>query len=129
MVPIDLIEDRCSSLKEITIPSSMTSFKNYTFQGCSLLARITIPFFETTIGDTAFNGCHSLSEIIFPSSVGRIGEYSFSDCSSLKQIEIPSSIKSEIIVFTDALLWRKFRFFLKLHQLEMAFLVHVLLWL
>ena len=72
---------------------------NSAFSGCTSLIQITIPSSVTSIGNGAFSGCSSLTQITFeiPSSVTSIGNYAFYRCSSLTQIIIPSSFKAHQI--------------------------------
>ena len=84
----------CSGLTSITIPNSVTSIGNYAFEDCSSLTSITIPNSVTSIGDLAFKNCSSLTSITIPNSVTSIGNYAFEDCSSLTSITIPSSVTS-----------------------------------
>ena len=107
----------CSSIKSITIPSSVTSLGNYCFSGCCGLTSITIPSSVTSLGiycfsycwgltsitipssvtslsDDCFNGCKSLTSITIPSSVSSLGNFCFSGCSDLTSITIPSSVTS-----------------------------------
>ena len=67
---------------------------NWAFQGCTSLAEITIPSSVASIGTSAFNGCSSLTEITIPDSVTSIGEWAFQGCTSLAEITIPSSVDS-----------------------------------
>ena len=76
----------CTSLTNITIPSSVTSIGNSAFWGCSSLASITIPEGVTSIGDYAFSSCSSLESIEIPDSVTSIGSGAFSSCSELEAI-------------------------------------------
>ncbi len=50
-------------LEEITIPSSMTEIKSYTFYGCVNLKKVTIPESVTKINDGAFYYCSKLNII------------------------------------------------------------------
>lgn len=67
---------------------------DFTFCKCSSLKRIAIPLSITTIGKRAFRECTSLKEIIIPPSVTSIGDCAFYGCTSLVQVSIPSSVKS-----------------------------------
>ncbi|KAK8835719.1 hypothetical protein M9Y10_040537 [Tritrichomonas musculus] len=110
----------CSSIIQISIPSSVTTIGSSAFSDCSSLKQISIPSSITSIEGSIFNGCtnlenmqvipnqkerlrfieekflisKSLKQISIPSSVTSIGSYAFSHCSSLKQISIPSSVTS-----------------------------------
>ena len=86
----------CSSLTQITIPSSVTSIGESAFRGCSSLTQITftIPSSVTSIGEFAFSYCPSLTQITILSSVTSIGNSAFIFCRSLAQITISSSLNS-----------------------------------
>ena len=83
-----------SNLKNITIGNSVTSIREYAFQGCSGLTSITIPNSVTSIGLSAFYGCSSLTSITIPNSVTSIGDDAFSNCSGLTSITIGNSVTS-----------------------------------
>ena len=77
---------RCDNLKEITIPSSVTSIGNFAFSDCESLKSITIPNSVTSIEDGAFYCCTSLEQITIPESIESIGYYAFENCESLSEI-------------------------------------------
>ena len=87
-----------TSLKEICIPSSVTSILSGAFERCFNLCKITFesPSNIHSIGDNAFNECINLKQITIPSSVTSIGEKAFRKCKYLKKIvfEEPSSLTS-----------------------------------
>ena len=84
----------CSNLQEITLPSGVTSIGNSTFWSCSNLRKIALPPSITSIGDEAFYQCKNLQEITLPSSVTSIGDKAFSCCLHLQEITLPSSVTS-----------------------------------
>ena len=61
------------------------------------MKQVSIPSSVTSIGNYAFYGCHSLTEITIPSSVTSIGEASFGNCLSLKLIKCKSRIDKHYI--------------------------------
>lgn len=61
---------KCSSLTNITIPSSVTSIGNYALYGCSSLTSIEIPISVTSIGNYAFEACSSLTSATFQNPNG-----------------------------------------------------------
>ena len=76
----------CSSLIEVTIPSSLTSIGDSAFAACGALSEITIPYGVKKIGNSAFVDCNSLTEVIIPSSVTSIGSTAFFNCSRLTKV-------------------------------------------
>lgn len=86
--------DGCSSLEEITIPSSVTAIGDRAFYYCDNLSEIRIPGSVTTIGENAFGYCESLERIVISDSVTSIGENAFYNCINLTEIDIPNSVDS-----------------------------------
>ena len=89
--------ERCSSLEQITIPSSVKSIGDGTFTACESLKQITfeIPSSLTSIEEDTFRSCSSLTQITIPSSVRSVGTNAFNHCTALTQITIPSSIDTK----------------------------------
>lgn len=85
--------DMCYTLKNIAIPSSVTSITEFAFSKCSSLASINIPNSVTEIGTYAFNECTSLTNITIPDSVTALGEGAFCG-TSLTSVTIPNSVIS-----------------------------------
>ena len=80
---------KCSSLTEITIPSTVTSIGDWAFASCSNLQTVT---FEgdsqlQSIGEHAFYGCSSLQEITIPENVKSIGKCAFQKCIDLVTVD------------------------------------------
>ncbi len=69
----------CSSLTEISIPSSLISIGKSSFWLSLYLSKIVIPSLVKTIGDYAFSGCLPLIDATF-SSVVSIGDSSLECC-------------------------------------------------
>ena len=85
---------RGTSLSKITIPNNVESIGNNAFEGCTYLSKISIPNSVVSIGRYAFDGCSSLKEITIPNSVISIGDHAFAYCKSLKNVIIPNNITS-----------------------------------
>ncbi len=106
----------CTSLKSVSIPSTVTTIDSYAFGGCSSLKRIDIPntviainycaFQESgleevtlpynsiykIIGERLFYGCTLLKSVSIPNTITTIDKYAFHSCSSLKTIDIPDNV-------------------------------------
>lgn len=83
---------KCTSLKSITVPASVTNFDSAFYM--SGLTSVTFENGVKAISPKAFEGCTSLTSVSIPSSVESIGMGAFYWCTSLGEIEIPSSVTS-----------------------------------
>ena len=83
-----------SDIKEVQIPSNITSIGDNAFYECNNLTSITIPDGVISIGDGAFLGCTSLKNITIPENVNSIGNHTFRKCTNLTEINIPNNVKS-----------------------------------
>lgn len=74
-----------STIREIAIPTSVTTIENGAFFNCKNLQLISISGCNglTTISDNTFAGCESLINISLPENVTSIGQGAFKDCKSL----------------------------------------------
>jgi len=84
----------CASLLSVDIPSSVTSIGDSAFQYCSSMGSVNIPSSVTSIGNYSFYNCTNLSSVTIPSSVTSIGDGAFSNCTNLSSVTIPSSVTS-----------------------------------
>jgi len=84
----------CSGLESVTIPSSVTSIGAHAFEWCSGLKSVTISEGVTSIGADAFYGCNGLESVTIPSSVTSIGAHAFERCSGLKSVTISEGVTS-----------------------------------
>lgn len=76
----------CHTVKETSIPSSVTWIGNYAFYNCTNLTSIELPSGVTLLGSAAFDGCTNLSSIILPSNLSYIGKDAFYLCTGLTSI-------------------------------------------
>ncbi len=75
----------CGSLSAVDLPESLTTIEEGSFSHCAI-REITIPSNVTTIGDLVFSGCSNLKEISLPASLVHLGEFVFSGCTNLSSI-------------------------------------------
>lgn len=89
-------------VKDLEIPETITSIRDYAFYGCNSLTSVSMPESVTLIGRAAFAECTGLNGVNFSNSVTTIGMESFYSCRSLENIIIPNSV-TEIgsYAFTD----------------------------
>jgi hypothetical protein len=95
----------CTSLTNVTIPSSVTSIGGSAFAFCESLTSVTIPDSATSIGGDAFLGCTSLTSVTIPNSVTSIGEFAFARCTSLTSINVTAS--NSTFSMQDGVLYNK----------------------
>ncbi len=102
-----------SSLKKITLPSSVRRLGAYSFSDCSKLSSINFPEGLTAIGSNAFLRCGALKQVTLPSTltdfedafvgsgietvtlkqgITEISRNAFKDCSSLSTVNLPDGL-------------------------------------
>ncbi len=84
----------CTSLAQISIPSTVTAIKSSAFSGCTSLAAVDIPYGVTSIGTYAFEDCVSLTGVTLPASLTTLGGSAFCGCTALTGIAIPEQVTS-----------------------------------
>ncbi|MCD8209870.1 MAG: leucine-rich repeat domain-containing protein [Coprobacillus sp.] len=88
-------EEEETSLKEVNLPSSVTTIENHAFYRQTSLE--TISFGEesqlTTIGASAFSHCESLKSVAIPAGVETIENYTFFHCRSLSSVTLEEGLK------------------------------------
>lgn len=82
----------CINLTSVKLPINLLSISNYMFADCISLGSLTIPDSVTSIGVSAFNGCISLNYVNIPNGVTQLSDYVFLDCSLLSNVTIPDSV-------------------------------------
>ena len=85
-----------SSITSITLPNTLTTIGNTSFQGAQSLTSVTIPASVTSIGGAGFNYCSGITSLIFEdnSVLDSLGVQCFMNCSSLTSITLPESLTS-----------------------------------
>ena len=79
----------CTSLRSITIPSTVETISSGMFENCTALKNVTISNGLKYIDDSlVFGGCTSLESITIPSSVIYMGYNTFTGCTSLTNITL-----------------------------------------
>lgn len=76
-------------LKQIEIPSTVSSIGDYAFDGCYELVSVELPNSVTSIGNYLFRNCISLTTVKLNNSLTVLGDYMFANCSSLVTLELP----------------------------------------
>lgn len=84
--------NQVSSLIDADLPPKLTALRSNLFSGTGI-KEMTIPSGITSITNSCFSDCHSLSSVTFLNNViTSVGEYAFSHCTSLKTIDLPTTV-------------------------------------
>lgn len=83
---------KCTSLKSVSMPESMTWIGNGAFAGCTGLESVALPAGLKSIGENGFYSCTSLTSVVIPDKVTSIGSLAFFGCLNLESITIPASV-------------------------------------
>ena len=89
----DWVFEGCTDLTSVTLHDGVTSIGNYAFVNCSSLTRVDMGNAVTWIGDGAFSGCMALAGIDIPNSATYIGYEAFCDCFDLATVTIGNHVK------------------------------------
>ena len=96
--PVTEIRDNafcnCSSLKRISLPSSLTKLGHHCFYACDSLESIALPDGLAEIGEGCFCGCTGLAAAELPDNLEQLPDSCFRACTSLKEIALPSALVS-----------------------------------
>ena len=84
-----------TALRELKLPDSVRTIKDYAFYNCNRLSNISMPWGLWTIEHYAFAECSNLSIVSFNENIENIYPYAFSGCSKLKEFILPDK---EIII-------------------------------
>lgn len=93
----DTIPDRAfsgSTLRYITIPSTVKSIGKFAFSGCYYLTDFVLPETLETISDSAFRDSNFINGFTIPDSVTSIGEFAFYDVGGMSSVVLPSGIEA-----------------------------------
>lgn len=82
----------CRLLSEVNIPNGVTYIGVFAFYGCLSLTNVTMPNTVTTIRYRAFYNCSTLTSLTISNNVATIEKETFQNCVALTSIEIPSSV-------------------------------------
>lgn len=87
----DFCFERCSALKELTLPPAIERIGQYAFSYCNYLTEVFLPKTLTKISSSAFRNCNGLRSLVLPDSVLTISSDAFYGCTSLSLYCEPSS--------------------------------------
>ena len=73
----------CSSISELSIPSSVKYIYGNAFKNCSSLTTVIIPSSVTTVASFAFSDCTGLTTVYVPHTVTEMGYHAFEHCTNV----------------------------------------------
>ncbi len=82
----------CTALREIEIPSTVSTLGFMAFYTCTGLESVTIPATVTALGHSIFYGCTALKNVTLNSKTTELPHNMFYNCSSLSSITIPVNV-------------------------------------
>ena len=88
----ELIKCPAGKTGAYTVPLSVSSINDLSFQSCSGLTNIILPDSLASIGYRSFEDYDGLAGIILPDGISSIGERAFSSCDELSSVVIPVGI-------------------------------------
>ena len=83
---------QCGSLKNVSLPSTLTEIGKSAFSCFVGLEQISIPDGVQKIRSRAFYKCRSLSEVKLPELLKGIGDEAFYGCYGIKSISVPAFV-------------------------------------
>lgn len=84
----------CTSLSDISIPSTVTEIGGSAFRGCTSLTGITFGSGLTNLTVGMFSGCTSLTDVVIPSNITNIDIDAFADCNSLTSLTLGEGVST-----------------------------------
>ncbi len=94
----------CTCLKNIELPTSVTTIGEYAFAECPALESVELPDGLVSIEESAFSFCSSLTGLSLPDSITLLGRDVFSYCTALTSINYPLNLTSAYCAFRDSLI-------------------------
>lgn len=92
----------CPDLIQVNIPSGVTGIKAYTFESCTSLQNVALHPNIGSIEQFAFLNCSSLEHIILPANLTTLDGGAFCNCCNLESIVIPKGVtRIDSATFTD----------------------------
>ena len=85
-------EEVTKRFTSVVLREGVTAIGDDAFDNCTSLAEVTIPSTVTQIGDSAFVSTN-ISALDLPKGLLEIGTYAFANCKQLKEVVIPDTVK------------------------------------
>jgi hypothetical protein len=76
----------CDKLSEVALPDSLTRICSRAFFHCAMLREVALPGLLAFIEHGAFEGCVALETVTMPPSLSHVGHDAFKDCHRLREV-------------------------------------------
>lgn len=85
----------CYKLKTVKFgkDSALKSIGDFAFADCTALSKFAFPEGLEEIGSQAFYGCKKLDKLVMPSTLRKIGYFAFGECTGLKKITLGAGVE------------------------------------
>ncbi len=83
----------CTALTSVTLSEGLETIDDYAFAHSSKLASISLPSTVTTIGDSAFRWCSLSSGVTLNEGLVSLADYAFAE-TKIKKLTLPSTLES-----------------------------------
>lgn len=83
---------QCRNLKNVNLPSGMTSIPKKLFSECNTMPDFTLPSGIRAIEESGFDNCKEFVQLDLPEGIESIGSHAFRRAYRLKKISLPDSL-------------------------------------
>ena len=84
----------CVALSELDLAEGLKVLGQKAFQGCTSLAQVSVPSTIEEMHNQVFSGCSALNSLELKEGIRQIGYRAFENCTALEEVDIPSTIES-----------------------------------
>ncbi len=86
------ISEYVGTAEKVVLPEN-ENYSSFVFSGNETVKEVTLPDSMTEIPQSFFTGCKNLEKVNFGKNVKKIGMYAFNNCSSIAELNIPVSVE------------------------------------
>ena len=83
-----------NTLKSVTVNEGVTEIGEFAFHCCKGMTALSLPQSLETIGQSAFRACTKLTGIVVGEKVKRLPTYTFAYCTRLKDVTLPKGLET-----------------------------------
>ncbi len=83
-----------STLKSVTVNEGVTQIGEFAFHCCKGMTALSLPQSLETVGQSAFRACTKLTDVVIGEKVKRLPTYTFAYCTRLKNVTLPKGLET-----------------------------------